>query len=198
MEVLETTLAFGTRFLSLFNRKVKHNGREMDWVFASRSKDGNTEKPDAVFIVALYDDNGTPKLVLTSEFRVPLNGREISFPAGIIEEGQSYTDAAVRELKEETGLDLDVSAISPRIFSSAGMTDESCVIVFGIATGTPSNEFLEESEDIEVVLADVQKIREFVAPSPYNMSAKTWPLLFHYSICGLETFFDDLVMDHGI
>ena len=34
------------------------------------------------------------------------------------------------------------------------MTDESCAAVYGVATGTISNKGLEDTEDIQVVLAD--------------------------------------------
>lgn len=36
-------------------------------------------------------------------FRIPLNKYVIEWPAGIVDDGESAVDAAVRELKEESG-----------------------------------------------------------------------------------------------
>jgi len=191
MEVLETEVEHATRFLSLFKRRCRHNGKEFDWFFSSRSKNpapSAAEKTaDAVVIVSVYDDKGTPKLVLTSEFRVPINAREISFPAGIIDPGQTPAEAAVRELKEETGLDLEVLIESPNLFSSAGMTDESSMYVFGKATGEASKEHLEAHEDIDVLLLDEDGLRSFDY-SANATSCKAWPLIWMYMQMGFENF----------
>jgi len=201
MEVLETQIEHATRFLSLFKRRCRHNGKEFDWFFSSRSKNpvSAAEKTaDAVVIVSVYDDQddlsnpcdgykGTPKLVLTSEFRVPINAREISFPAGIIDPGQTPAEAAVRELKEETGLDLEVLIESPNLFSSAGMTDESSMYVFGKATGEASKEHLEAHEDIDVLLLDEDGLRSFDY-SANATSCKAWPLIWMYMQMGFENF----------
>ena len=43
-------------------------------------------------------------------------------------------------------------------FTTIGMTDESCASVYGYATGTISRQYMEESEEIEVVLADREEV----------------------------------------
>jgi hypothetical protein len=42
------------------------------------------------------------------------------------------------------------------------MTDESCRTVFGEAFGEPTNAYLEESEDIEVVFVDREEAKEIL------------------------------------
>lgn len=39
-------------------------------------------------------------------------------------------------------------------FTTVGMTDEACGMVYGYASGVPDNRFEESSEDIQVVHAD--------------------------------------------
>ena len=43
-----------------------------------------------------------------------------------------------------------------------GLTDESCAIVFGTSTGEISKEFQEDTEEIEVVLADREEVRRIL------------------------------------
>ena len=76
------------------------------------------------------------------------------------------TDAAVREFHEETGLHLKVVLADdmytkPR-FTTVGMTDEACGMVYGYASGVPDNRFEESSEDIQVVLADKKEVRRIL------------------------------------
>ena len=60
-----------------------------------------------------------------------------------------------RELKEETGLDLEEvieSKIGQKLYLSPGMTDESVSLVYCKCSGKVSDENLEEDEDIETIL----------------------------------------------
>lgn len=82
---------------------------------------------DAVCIVPFFK-NGD--MLATKEFRYAINAYCLEFPAGLIEPGEGAVEAAMRELKEETGLDTKSILFSiPGGFSSAGMTDEKVAIV---------------------------------------------------------------------
>ena len=83
-----------------------------------------------------------------------------------MEPGESYRDGAVREMHEETGLDfhpLDVDPMfeEPR-FTTVGLTDESCAMVYGYADGEVTDRYLEGSEELEVVIADKKEIRRIL------------------------------------
>jgi len=84
------------------------------------------------------------------------------------------------ELTEETGLELTrIKHISMPVFSSAGLTDESCHMVLVEAKGQVSDQWLDGNEDIKVVLLDVEGIRDLLA-SNKKIAAKAWGLLYHY------------------
>ena len=92
------------------------------------------------------------------QYRYCIDQYIYEFPAGLIDEGEDYKEAGIRELKEETGLTfkpLDVDSMYTRpYFTTSGMTDESCAAVYGYASGSVSDSGLEDTEEIQVVLAD--------------------------------------------
>ena len=90
-----------TRFINLVeDTYVDKKGSKRKWVKAERVNNQN-----AVMIIATIDINGSKCLIVTKELRIPLNGYEWGTPAGLIDQGEDPTQTAVRELKEETGLD---------------------------------------------------------------------------------------------
>ena len=66
-----------------------------------------TEKAEFTTMCMVYDDNGN---VLVQD-RVDPNWPGIVFPGGHVEYSESFVDAIIREVKEETGLDIE----NPRI-----------------------------------------------------------------------------------
>jgi len=177
----------GDRWLKMFQRTWTRHGKSSVWTFVSRQDEpGETcenKKPEAVLIAAVHDEPGkSPRHLLTVEYRVPLGGYEVGFPAGLIDDGETAEQAAVREVYEETGLTLEVGAVSPaNLYSSAGLSDESVTIVFGTVRGTPSNKFLEPSEDIRSLLLTKEEMVEAVKEDkPFDSvgwSCKVWPIV---------------------
>ena len=94
--------------------------------------------------------------------------------------------AATRELKEETGLDFTPIAVSPdNLYSSAGMTNESCIIFFGYASGEVSLHGNEASEDIEVMLVTFPELVQMLdTESGFAYSKVCWPFLWAFKFFG--------------
>ncbi len=74
--------------------------------------------------------------------------------------------AGVRELKEETGLRLELLQVDEMYerpaFTTIGMTDESCATVYGYASGEVTQAGQEDSEEIEIVLADRREVERIL------------------------------------
>lgn len=161
------------RFLNLYELEVEHrDGKSSPYFLASRSEEASDLKittgkniPDGVAIYGIYGDK-KDKVALVRQFRYPINDYIYEFPAGLVEKGEDVTDAAVREMYEETGLTLTPIECDERynrpFFTTIGMTDESCSTVYGYLSGEPTNLHQEASEDIQVILADKEECKRIL------------------------------------
>lgn len=166
------------------------DGSAHHWLMCSR-KDRPVEEaavPDAVVIVPILPTPAGNRLVLTKEFRVAINDWEYGFAAGLIDANETIETTVRRELKEETGLEVAaVHHVSPPVYSSAGLSDESCCMVLVTAAGAPSTHLNEAHEQIEVVLCDAEDIRGLLK-SNKKIAAKAWGLLYHFAATGRIEF----------
>lgn len=176
-------------FLNLYelDRESK-TGKKGKYYVASRAADEgrlklNTRrnKPDGVIIYSLYGEN-QDKVVLIRQYRYSIDDYIYEFPAGLVEENEDYREAVAREMKEETGLEFQPlkvdSAYEKPAFTTIGMTDESCSIVFGTSAGKISQEYLEDTEEIEVVLADREEIKRILKEE--NVAIMCSYMLMHF------------------
>ena len=153
------------RFLNYFELSTTNRvGEKGRYFMASRAGDvpaldlsTGQNHPDGVVMFSLAGPE-KDHVVLVRQFRYPIAGYVYELPAGLVERGEDYREAAVREMKEETGLSFRPLEVDPMyerpFYNSVGMTDESCCLVYGYCEGTVSREGLENTEELDVVLAD--------------------------------------------
>lgn len=156
-------------FLNFYDLETENKvGREGHYYVASRAKTEEELKirtgkntPDGVVIYSLYGEK-RDRVVLIRQYRYPVGGYVYELPAGLVDPGENYHEAAVRELKEETGLTLEPiladEIYEKPYFTTVGMTDESCATVYGYASGKVSEKYQEDSEEIQVILADREEV----------------------------------------
>ena len=159
-------------FLNLYALDARQrDGKAIRYYVASRAKGtedlksvSGHRRADGVIMYGVYGEE-KDQIVLIRQYRYPLGGYIYEFPAGLVEPGEDVREAGIREMFEETGM-----TFTPReggdferpFFTTVGMTDESCAMVFGYCSGTPSNEHQEAAEDIQVVLADRAECRRIL------------------------------------
>ena len=176
------------RFLNLYELNVTHrNGQNGSYFVASRHQNlqdlkavAHDNRPDGVVIYGVYGEQ-KDRVVLVRQYRYPLGDYIYEFPAGLVENGEDMTDAAIREMKEETGL-----TFTPRVagccgkpfYTTVGMTDECCGTVFGYCSGEPTNINQEASEDIQVILADREECMRILKEE--NVAIMCAYMLMHF------------------
>ncbi len=82
---------------------------------------------ESVAILPLLDND---EVILINQFRAPLGRWILEAPAGIIEEGETYLEAARRELEEEAGYRAGKIKKMSSVHLSPGYSDELIHIVY--------------------------------------------------------------------
>ena len=187
--VLSVEKKTDNRFLNMYDIQYENKvGGQGIYHIASRASSIDTLKmntrvnrPDGVIIYALYGPR-RDKVVMVRQDRFSIDDYVYEFPAGLVDAGETHAEAGARELKEETGLDFtSVKAnemFSKPLFTTIGMTDESCATVYGYASGNISKAGLEDNEDLEVVLADRKEVRRILQEE--HVSINCGYLLMHF------------------
>lgn len=156
---MKSTKLFDSKFVKL------HSVNNTNYMFASRRDVPYIDSDDKVFsdgvFVIAYDKQG--RLLLNYEYRPAIGKYVWAFPAGLVDKGETIEQAAVREVKEETGLDLTVATSYNNNFVSPGLVDERVGIVTGIVRGEISILGQEVGENIVPQLLNPDQIADLVA-----------------------------------
>lgn len=132
---------------------------------------------DAVVLI-LHDESGE-RILINREFRMAVGDYVYNFPAGLIDEGETYEESARRELMEETGLTLvSIDDVMHESYSAVGFSNEKNICVVGTASGTfaPSTSTFEE---IEAGWYTKEEVRKLLATS--HFAARTQAYCYMWS-----------------
>ena len=161
------------KFLNLYhlNATSIHN-TPVSYFVASRAKSINELKiktgkntPDGVIIYSLYGEK-RDRVVLVRQYRYAIGEYIYEFPAALVQPNEQFHEHPEREINQETALKYTPQKQDPPYekpkFTTNPMTDESCATVYGYAEGEISKAAQEDSEEIEVVLADREEVKRIL------------------------------------
>lgn len=167
---------------------VMRDGSHFPYYFATRRKDGELMcqtgelRADGIVIYPVYKPQ-PDRLVVIRQFRYPINQYIYELPAGLVDQGEDAPTAAVRELKEETGLTFEPCPCCPDFLSrpfiqAQGMADECDITVFGYADGEIATDAAEDTEDIQAFLADKTEVRRILREEFVSVRAAYLMMVF--------------------
>ena len=122
-------------FVGGYDRVEQPDGSEKKYYWAELSP--------ATVIVAVADD----RVLFVEQYRPTVRNTQLELPAGVVEAGESYTEAGARELAEETGFEPDSTALLQEVWCSTGVLRHKRGYVFAegltpVDVDHDSNEFL--------------------------------------------------------
>ncbi|RYP40569.1 hypothetical protein DL767_001569 [Monosporascus sp. MG133] len=155
--------AVWTKLVKIEYRDPK--GKSRLWESAERRTRPQNSDIDGVGILAVVEKPTGPEIILQKQYRPPVDKVCVEVPAGLVDEGETAEEAAVRELKEETGYVGKVTETTPMMFNDPGFCNTNLRMVHvTIDMNLPENQDLkpelEENEFIEVFLVPLTKLYE--------------------------------------
>ncbi len=126
---------------------------------------GRAERRGSVAIIARLNSSG--RYILVRQFRPTQGSWLLEFPAGLLDEGESAGEAALRELKEETGYTGRLARVLCPRPNSPGLSSEGTALAFVVVDEQADDNRnpqpqLEPGEEIEVLLLAPHEARRTV------------------------------------
>ncbi len=166
------------KYLTYYIADYINNENEIKkYELVSRNKNLNVDNfgeinANGVGIIVIDGD----KVLLEKEYRLACNKWIYSFPAGLVDDGETIEEAAKRELYEETGLELyEITGTLPFVHNSIGISDDSLATVFGKARGNIRNSCFV-NEEIEAAWYTKEECKELLKGN--NLSARCQMFLY--------------------
>jgi len=132
------------------------------------------ELAPAVVVVAVADG----EVVLVEQYRPAIRETHRELPAGIVEPGETYVEAGLRELREETGYDADGGRLLSSLWAATGVLRHHRGFVW--ADGLTETDLeRDDNEFLAVTSVPVKEAIETARRPPANDATIEGLLLAH-------------------
>ncbi len=121
--------------------------------------------------VALLVEDPHKGVLFVSQYRPAIGQETLEIPAGLIEEGETPEQTALRELAEEAQLSGKLEKLA-EFYASPGFTDEKTYL-FKVSDTRPASGTPDEDEDLTVVWRDPAEVLRQSQRGEIAISAST-------------------------
>lgn len=156
-ETLESEKLKAGRF-TIVQDRVRVNGQEQPYDYL--------EIREGVSVLPLRDGN----ILLQRQYRYPVRSWQWELPGGFVDPGETPEEAAVRELKEETGYSVKKLHPLGAFYPSFGSTNEK-IWLFAAECGGAGDSAREPGEIIRTEEVSEERFRELVAQGEFMHGA---------------------------
>ena len=130
-------------------------------------------------------------ILLNKEYQMAVGDWVYNFPSGLIDKGETPTEAAKRELLEETGLHFVKRIVRLKSsFNSVGLSNESTSCVIAIVDGD-IQESNSSFEEIQAVWLSKNEVKELLKTSKMSARAQLFCFLWVYGDLSLDRFYEE-------
>ncbi len=142
-----------------------------------------------VVIIAINKENG--KLLLNHEFRMAVGDWIYNFPSGLIDKGETPSQAAARELEEETGLIMDRRLFRMKSsYNAVGITNETSSVVLAQVSG----EIVDKKNPYEEIQANwysKEEVKELLKTAKMSARAQMFCFVWVYGELEIEKLIEE-------
>lgn len=117
------------------------------------------ESSSWVNIIPLTPEN---KVVLVRQYRHGIRENTLEIPGGMVEDGDTPEEAAIRELMEETGYRAEGLRLLGWVHPNPAIQNNRCYTYLASGAVPASGQNQDEREDIEIVLCPLAQIPELI------------------------------------
>ncbi len=151
VKIIQRKTAWEGKFLkSIITRYIDSSGAIREWEFF--------ERLNCKGIVAIVPLTDAGEVLLIRQFRPPVNGYVIEFPAGLNDKEDTLEEAARRELLEETGYAAREMIYLAEGPLSSGASDEILTVFLARGIEFRGLAKRDETEDIEVLKIPMKEL----------------------------------------
>jgi ADP-ribose pyrophosphatase len=142
--------------------------------------DGSTKRyywaelATAVVVVAVVDG----EVVMVEQYRPTIRSTQLELPAGIVEAGESFSQAAERELREETGFEASSTSLLQEVWCTTGMLRHRRGFVFAEGL-SPADQELDDNEFLSVRAVPLADAVDVARAQPTNDATVEGLLIAH-------------------
>lgn len=164
------------RFLNMFEVTYQGENGEIRYEMVTRRKLPEVIEPslnpDAIHVIPYSYVNGKMVVYLIKEFRYAIGDYVYAVPAGLVDEGESGRESAIRELNEEIGAEVvNIERTETSSYSSVGMTDERAEM-YEAEVRLKGKQNLVGNERIDVVPVKLEEVDKLLDEEKFGARSK--------------------------
>lgn len=152
-KIKSSEIVFDTQWIKINKDAVElPNGNKIDDYYTWREKDVSQ-------VVAVTKDN---KILFVKQYKHAAGEICIELPAGYLESGESFEDAAKRELMEETGYKADSLEYLGKLIHTPTKSPGIVKVFLAKNVEHFSSQNLDEDEEIEILKLSFYQVRKMI------------------------------------